>query len=134
MDKKSQIISWVSQIIVAVILLMTLPAKFSGAEQPVALFTELGMEPHGRYLTACIELLACLLILIPASAVYGAALAAGVMAGAIIGHTTKLGFEGDMGKMGFMAILVLLSSLTVLYQRRHQLAIINRMVGGDSKI
>ncbi|MFT5906498.1 MAG: putative membrane protein YphA (DoxX/SURF4 family) [Cryomorphaceae bacterium] len=131
MKKSSKIISWIFQIIVAAILFMTLPAKFSGAEGPVALFTQLGMEPHGRYLTGSIELLACLLILIPASVVYGAFLAAGVMVGAIIGHITELGFEGENGILGTMAIGVFVSSLVVLYIRRRQLPIISRMFDSE---
>ena len=51
------------------------------------------------------------------------------MMGAIIAHVTKIGFDGDMGRMGFMAILVFASSLTVLYLRRRQLPVIGRMFG-----
>ena len=133
MKKQTKAISWVLQIIVAAILMMTLPAKFSGAAQPVALFTELGMEPHGRYITTVLELIACLLLLIPASAVYGAVLAAGVMTGAVIGHVTKLGFVGEIGQMGFMAIGVLVFSFLIIYLRRIQLPVVNRMFGETKK-
>ena len=129
MKKSSLIISWIFQLIVAGILFMTLPGKFGGEAMPVALFTELGMEPHGRYLTASVELIAGILILIPASSVYGAFLAAGVMSGALIGHITKLGFEGDLGSMGMMAVVVFVSALIVLFIRRRQLPIISRMLG-----
>jgi len=132
MKSKSHKITWVFQIIAAVILLMTLPAKFSGAEMPVKLFTELDMEPGGRYITAIIELIAGLMLLIPVSAVYGAVLGAGVMSGAIIGHITKLGFAGEIGQMGFMAIAAFVFCLIVIYLRRRQLPIVNRMFGSDT--
>ena len=130
MNKKTNTISWVLQIIAAAIIMMTVFPKFMGAPKPVALFTKLGMEPNGRYIIASVELLACLLLLIPASVVYGAVLAVGVMAGAIMGHFTKLGFEGMMGKMFGMAIVVFLCSLAVIYLRRRQLPIVNKMFGG----
>ncbi len=129
MKKTSNKISWVFQIIVAAVLGVTLLPKLTGAAIPVALFTELGMEPHGRYLIASLELLAVLLILIPSSVIYGAFLAAGLMMGAIIGHITKIGFEGDLGRIGFMAIVVFTSSIAVLFIRRKQLPIISRMFG-----
>ena len=110
--------------------MITVIPKFMGAPDSVALFTKLGMEPYGRYVIASVELLACLLLLIPASAVYGAVLAAGVMAGAIMGHFTKLGFEGIMGQMFGMAIVVFLSALGVTYLRRRQLPIVDKMFGG----
>ena len=69
----------------------------------------------------------CMLLLIPASAVYGALLAAGLMSGAIIGHITKLGFSGPEGTLGMMAIGIFLASLVILFLRRAQLPIINRM-------
>ncbi len=130
MTKKTNTIAWVFQILIAVILGMTLPAKFMGAAPPVALFTELGMEPNGRYLTAVLELIACILLLVPTSAVYGAVLAAGLMSGALIGHITKLGFAGEIGQMGFLAIGALVFALIVLFLRRTQLPIVNKMFGG----
>lgn len=130
MKRQPTKIVWVFQILAAVILLMTLPGKFMGMEIPIKLFTELGMEPHGRYITATIELIAGIMILIPTSSVLGAVLGAGVMSGAIIGHITKLGFTGDLGQMGFLAIVAFTLCLIVIYLRRHQLPIVNRMFGG----
>ncbi len=134
MKKSSLITSWVFQLIVAGILLSTLPYKFGSAQESVQLFSKLGMEPYGRYLIGTIELLVALLILIPSSVVLGAFLGAGIMAGAIIGHITKLGFEGDAGTLGLMAILVFVSCLVVLYLRRSQLSVIHRMFGGGDSL
>ena len=127
MKKSHRIISWILQLVVVVLIAQTLPFKFSAHPDSVALFTKLGMEPHGRIITGVVELLACLLLLIPASSVYGALLAAGLMSGAVIGHITKLGFSGPEGTLGMMAIGILIASLVVLFLRRTQLPIINRM-------
>ena len=127
MKKSHRIASWVFQIIVVALIAQTLPFKFGAAPESVALFTELGMEPQGRIITAVLEVIACVLLLIPASSVYGALLAAGLMSGAIIGHITKLGFSGDYGMLGGMAILIFLASLAILFLRRTQIPIINRM-------
>jgi hypothetical protein len=134
MKKSSLVISWILQLLIAGILLSTLPHKFGGSQESIDLFTRLDMEPHGRYMTGAIELLVCLLILIPGSVVRGAFLGAGVMAGAIIGHITKLGFSGDAGTLGAMAILVFISSLGVLFLRRHQLSFIHRMFGSHEEV
>lgn len=133
MHKQSHVISWVLQIFVAGVLLWTLPYKLGGASESVALFSELGMEPHGRYIVGCIELLVCLLILIPGGIVRGAFLGAGVMMGAIIAHVTRLGFSGDAGVLGWFAVVIFLGCVAILYLRRKEFSIIGRMFGDDGK-
>src|SRR3954467_9544324 len=94
---KSNIITWVLRLLAAVIMLQTLYFKFTGHEQSVALFTQLGMEPWGRIGTGVLELIASILILYPRTTGWGAALGLGLMSGAIFFHLTKLGivFAGD---------------------------------------
>ena len=58
------------------------------------------------------------------SAALGAILAWGLMSGAIIGHITELGFQGDRGILGSMAIAAWLLSLVVLYCRKEQIPLI----------
>jgi hypothetical protein len=41
-------VSWLLQIVVAVILLQTLFFKFTGAEESVYIFSTLSLEPWGR--------------------------------------------------------------------------------------
>lgn len=103
--------SWVLRIIAAIILLQTLYFKFSGHEESVALFTKLGIEPWGRIGTGLMELIASLLLLIPATVFIGAFLGIGLMAGAIFSHLTILGIEsnGDGGQLFIMAVVVLVS-------------------------
>jgi uncharacterized membrane protein YphA (DoxX/SURF4 family) len=92
-------IIWVLRLAAAYIMLQTLYFKFTGHEQSVRLFTELGMEPWGRIGTGIFELIASVFILYPKTTGIGAGLGAGLMAGAIYFHVTKLGlkFDGDYG-------------------------------------
>jgi uncharacterized membrane protein YphA (DoxX/SURF4 family) len=93
------IFAWVLRLVAAYIMLQTLYFKFTGHEQSIRLFTELGMEPWGRIGTGVFELIASILILYPRTTGIGAALGTGLMAGAIFFHVTKLGlkFDGDYG-------------------------------------
>ncbi|MDQ8205111.1 DoxX family protein [Pelagicoccus sp. SDUM812003] len=118
---KPKLIAWIAQILAAAIMGQTLFFKFSGHPDSIAIFSELGVEPWGRYTTGIIEVLACLLLLAPRTAIWGAILGAGVMAGAILGHLAQLGFEGERGQLASLAVIVLLSCLAIVYLRRAEL-------------
>jgi hypothetical protein len=64
----------------------------------------------------------------PVTAPVGAAVAMGVMAGAILSHLTFLGIEvkGDGGLLFGLALFVLLSSAVVLTLRRTQVPLVGR--------
>lgn len=127
LTKVQNTISWIAQVVVAVILLQTLFFKFTGAPESVYIFEKLGAEPWGRIGSGVVELIASLLILIPATAGIGAVLALGVMAGAIFSHLLgPLGIDvqGDGGLLFGMACLVFLCAAIVAWLRRHQLPII----------
>jgi len=116
---KLKITSWATQLAAVAIMGQTLYFKFNGHEESVLLFSELGMEPHGRFLIGALELCACILLLIPSSIVYGALLGACLMAGAIIGHMTELGWEGGRGELGVLAIVTLACcGITILIRHR----------------
>ena len=115
---------WLLRLIAALILLQTLFFKFTGAEESVYIFSQVGMEPWGRIGTGILELIASILILYPKTTFLGALLAAGLMAGAIGFHLVKLGIEvrGDGGLLFIYALLVFVSSLILLYVYREDLA------------
>ncbi|MBK6369288.1 MAG: DoxX family protein [Flavobacteriales bacterium] len=104
----------------AVILLQTLIFKFTDAPVSVYIFTELGMEPWGRYGSGVAELIAAVLLLVPRYSWMGAVLAMGIMAGAITSHLTALGIEvqGDGGTLFFLAWTVMVLSAFVLFKER----------------
>ena len=128
LSKTLRIIDWIVRIIVAVVLLQTLFFKFTGARESVYIFSTLGAEPWGRVGSGVVELVAAILLLIPRTAVYGAILALGTIAGAIFAHLTKLGIAvsavDDHGELFALAMVVFIGSLVVLYIRRREIPLI----------
>ena len=126
LSKTQSIVSWVLQLAVAGILLQTLFFKFTGAEESVYIFSRLGAEPWGRFGSGVVELIASLLLLVPATAPVGAILAMGVMSGAIISHLTVLGIEvkGDGGLLFGLALAVFIGSAIVLAIRRADIPVV----------
>jgi len=119
----SNIATWLLRLLAAIILLQTLFFKFTAAEESVYIFTQIGMEPWGRIGIGIMELIAALLILYPKTTPLGALLAIGLMAGAIFFHLTKLGVvvKNDGGQLFVYALIVLISSLLLLFIFRQQL-------------
>jgi len=126
MSKLAAFLSWSCQLAAAVILLQTLWFKFTGAEESRWIFATLGVEPWGRLASGVIELVAATLLLHPRTAVYGALLAMGVMAGAILSHLFVLGIsvKNDGGLLFGLAVAVLLASAAVLALRRAELPLV----------
>ena len=128
LTRTQTVVTWLAQLTVAVILLQTLFFKFTGAEESVYIFTTVGAEPWGRIGSGVIELIASILLLIPAAAPIGAALAMASMAGAILTHLTLLGIEvkGDGGLLFALALTAFVGSAIVLLVRRAQLPVVGR--------
>jgi uncharacterized membrane protein YphA (DoxX/SURF4 family) len=116
-------LSWILRIAVAAILLQTLFFKFTGAAESRFIFETLGLEPWGRIGSGTVELIAAVLLLIPATRVLGALLALVVIAGAIFSHLTKLGIvvQGDGGLLFGLAIAVFLCSAALIVLHRDEL-------------
>jgi hypothetical protein len=127
---KLHILSWLLQLAVAAILLQTLFFKFTGAEESVYIFSTLGVEPWGRIGSGVVELVAAVLLLVPATAPLGALLTMGLMAGAIGSHLTILGIEvrGDGGLLFGLALTAFACSAAVLLIRRAQLPVLGRLL------
>ena len=128
------VVSWALQIVVAVILLQTLFFKFTGAAESVHIFSTLGAEPWGRIGSGVVELIAAILLLVPATVTIGAVLALGVMVGAIMSHLTVLGIEvqGDGGLLFALALTVFVGSVVVLVLRRRDIPLVGVWLGTHS--
>src|SRR6516164_3723928 len=120
--------SWLLQLLVAGILLQTLFFKFTGAEESVYIFTTVHAEPWGRIGSGVVELVASILLLVPATATLGAILTLGTMTGAILAHLTLLGIEvkGDGGLLFALALTAFTSSAIILLIRRTQIPVLSR--------
>ena len=131
LSRTQTIVSWGLQLLAAGILLQTLFFKFSAAEESVFIFSTLGAEPWGRIGSGVFELIAALMLLTPAFAPFGAILAMGVMAGAIVSHLTLLGIEvqGDRGLLFALALTTFGAAAAVAFIRRGQIPFVSRYLG-----
>ena len=115
-----KILFWLLRLIPAVILLQTLFFKFTAAPESVYIFSKLGVEPFGRIGAGVAELIAGILLLIPRYSAWGAALALGIMGGAIMSHLFVLGINimDDGGYLFFLAVVTALCSAIIVHQNK----------------
>lgn len=121
-----RVASWVVRVIVAIILVQTLFFKFSGAPESVYIFETVGQEPWGRYGSGVVELIAAVLLFVPALVPVGAAISLGVISGAIFFHLTKLGIvvQDDGGLLFGLAVVVFLGSAFIAWVHRRDMPVI----------
>jgi hypothetical protein len=139
---------WLLAAWIAYVFIWYLQYKFTGAEGSVMLFTVLtdwlgahGYEKVMRIGTGSAELIASILLFIPATQVVGAALSLGIMSGAIFFHVASpLGIDpyGDGGVLFKEACSVWVSAVIILWLRRveaialaRQLPIVGRFFNGS---
>ncbi len=118
-----KILYWLPRIIASLILLQTLLFKFSGAPESVYIFSQLGLESHGRIGVGIMELITGILLLVPKYSGIGGLLGIGLMAGAIFSHLTSLGIEvqGDGGQLFIYALVVLFGCAITVFQELEKL-------------
>lgn len=111
---------WIPRLVAAAIMLQTLYFKFTASPESVYIFTALGVEPWGRIGTGILELVASVLLLVPFTSTTGALLGAGIMAGALLAHITRLGLVvmDDGGLLFFYNLLVLACCLVIILSKR----------------
>lgn len=119
-------LSWILQIVAALIFLQTLFFKFTGAEESIYIFTKVGAEPWGRYASGVAELVAAALLLIPQTAALGAILGLGVISAAILSHLTVLGIvvKDDGGLLFGLACAVFFACAGVAVIRRGEIPVV----------
>lgn len=129
--KMLHIAGWVARVVAAFIFGQSLFFKFTGAEESVYIFEQVGIEPWGRYATGVAELIAAAMLLIPPLGWTGGLLGAAIVSGAIVSHLTVLGIEvkDDNGLLFAMAWIVLVCCLFVVYTQRRKLP----LIGGRGK-
>lgn len=121
-SKSKYVLNWVLRVVPALIMLQTLYFKFTGAEESVYIFAQIGMEPWGRYLVGTTELIAGVLLFTSWYGL-GALLAIGTMSGAVFFHLTSLGIEvqGDGGYLFALALIVLISCAVLVILNFHDI-------------
>jgi len=129
MSNRTKILSWIARLLAAVILLQTLFYKFTGAQESKFIFTKLGAEPWGRIGSGIMELIASILILIPATTAYGSLLGLGIMGGAILSHIMILGLvvQDDHGQLFVYALLVFICCFYLVWINRKSLPVLKKL-------
>ncbi|WP_290793547.1 DoxX family membrane protein [Flavihumibacter sp. UBA7668] len=119
---KKSWVQWICRLVAAILLFQTLYFKFTAHLESVLLFTQLGIEPWGRILTGILELLASVLLLLPAFTRFGALLGVGLMSGAIFSHLTVLGivFNGD-ALLFIYACIVFISCIVLVWWEKDKI-------------
>jgi putative oxidoreductase len=84
--KGANIALWVVQAFLALAFLGAASGKLLGKPEMVALFEAVGIGQWFRYVTGLLELAGALLILVPRTKFFGAALLSVVMVGAVLTH------------------------------------------------
>ncbi|MEM1221134.1 MAG: DoxX family protein [Verrucomicrobiota bacterium] len=126
-------IAWISQILVAIIMGQTLFFKFTDAPETVELFKLLGQGAFAYKTIGILELIACILLVVRPTIVYGAILSIGLMSGAILAHLTTIGFSGPNGSLGLLAVLAWALSAVVLVIRRSEIPFIGIRLSRDGQ-
>ncbi len=117
-----KILSIALRLVAAVIMLQTLYFKFTAAPESVYIFSQVGIEPWGRIGTGAAELIASVLLLIPATVALGALMSVGIMLGAVATHLFILGIDvqGDGGQLFAYALTVLVAAVVLLFLHQDQ--------------
>lgn len=128
--QRKLLFSWLLRVFAATIMVQTLYFKFTAQLESIYIFSEVGIEPWGRIATGIAELIASVLLIIPATVSIGAIMAIGIMTGAIITHLAILGVEvqGDRGQLFYFALTVLVSSLVLVVIHYRQLFIFKKLL------
>ncbi|NVJ99863.1 MAG: DoxX family protein [Alphaproteobacteria bacterium] len=146
MDFIKKHIEWLPALAIVIILGGSLPFKFGGSAETAHIFDVVGQflgleffRTTGGYIIGAAELVACILLLIPAMRALGALLTVGIMAGAItfhlfspLGVTVQWMENGEMqedGTLFYMAIIAFLCGVWLVLRKKDDLL---QMIGKGS--
>jgi len=124
MSKYKAYAVWVLSAYIALVFVQSLFFKFTASAESVYIFSTLRewsginlFEPAGRWIIGIAELIASVLLFIPRLRIFGAALATGIMTGAIFFHLfSPIGIVimGDGGELFALACGVWISGWIIL--------------------
>ncbi len=124
MSKYKTYVLWLLSTYIAFVFVQSLFFKFTGSAESIYIFSTLRdwsgislFEPTGRWVVGMAELLASVLLLIPRLRIFGAALAIGIMTGAIFFHLfgpIGIVIMGDGGELFALACGVWISGWIIL--------------------
>jgi putative oxidoreductase len=86
-----RILTWIIRILLATAFVMAGGSKLSGVPAMVAEFDKIGLGQWFRYLTGLTEISGAILLLIPATGLWGALVLVATMCGAVATHLLRIG-------------------------------------------
>jgi hypothetical protein len=129
--KVRAILLWALSAYIAAVFVQSLFFKFTGAPESIYIFSTLRdwsgiglFEPAGRWIIGLSELTASILLFVPRARIFGAALAIGIMTGAIFFHLfSPIGVVilGDGGELFTLACGVWISGWMILFLSRDEI-------------
>jgi putative oxidoreductase len=121
----------VLRVLTALIFLQTLYFKFTASPESVYIFSKLGMEPYGRIVSGIAELVAAILLLLPATFIFGAFISILIILGAILSHLTLLGIvvKDDSGLLFILAISIFIFSSLILFLKKKEVVQVLKQLG-----
>ena len=129
--KVRAILLWALSAYIAAVFVQSLFFKFTGAPESIYIFSTLRdwsgialFEPAGRWIIGVSELTASILLFVPRTRIFGAALAIGIMTGAIFFHLfSPIGVVilGDGGELFTLACGVWISGWVILFLSRDEI-------------
>lgn len=106
---RRNVLSWTASILLALIFLSEGAAKFRDRGLWPRMFEQIGFGQWFRYFTGVVEITGALLLLVPATRLYGAILLACTMFGAFLTHV----FVTGIGPPTFAVVVLLLVSAAI---------------------
>jgi len=123
-SKGQNIAAWVISVLLGVAFVMSGGMKLSGAPEMVANFQRWGYPGFFIYVTGAIELVSALLLFMPRTAAYGAALLIPTMVGAVLTHLT----HDEMSHAPVPLVLGALAAVVLFLRRGTILALLGKPV------
>lgn len=124
MSKYKPYVLWALSAYIGFVFVQSLFFKFTGSAESIYIFSTLRdwsgisfFEPAGRWIIGTAELVASILLFVPRARIFGAALAVGIMTGAIFFHLFSpigLVIMNDGGELFALACGVWLSGWIIL--------------------
>lgn len=99
------------RLLLALVFLVEGAEKFSGSRVWIRIFDQIGWGQWFRYLTGVVEIAGAVLLLIPATALFGAGLLICTMIGAFLVHAFVTGFGRPTVAVAVLLVLLIATGL-----------------------
>ncbi|MGG7518740.1 DoxX family protein [Allorhizobium undicola] len=113
--RTTHIIAWILQVLLALAFFAAAAAKLAGAPMMVENFAQIGLGQFFRYITAGVEIIGAVALLLPRLTALGGLWLSATMLGATIAHLTRLHTSPAP------ALVLLFLCLVVVALRREQI-------------